>query len=513
MLLKAKRLDIETGANVAIFNIKDCEAMGIHAGDRVEIKRKNKSTIAIVNISETMPRTLVGITKDLGDEFGVKDNEEVSVSPAVQPSSLIAIRERLNGRRLDAESAYEIIRDIVSRKLDKEEITAFVVSLHIYGIDLEEAAYISDAMVRTGSTLNLNKKRIFDKHSIGGVPGDKTSMLVVPIVAAAGLTIPKTSSRAITSAAGTADRAEVLMPVTLSIEEIRRVVDKTNGCLVWGGAVHLAPADDILIKAEYPFSIDPFLLPSILSKKKAVGSTDLVLDVPIGNTMKVKNEQEGKQLVKDFAALGKRLGINVEGALTNGTQPVGIAIGAAAEAREALEAITGRGKNSKDLIEKATSIAGILLEMSGKHNGKKLAMQILESGRAEKKLREIIEAQGGDPKVKPEDIEIGDHATTIYAKNEGKVLGFDNIALATAVKLAGAPVNKKAALILNKKLFDNVKKGEPLFTLYSDSAPLLNAAEKYVKENMPVVIGDANTMLLKHVVFKKPEAHEIVIER
>ncbi|MGC9037408.1 MAG: AMP phosphorylase [Candidatus Micrarchaeia archaeon] len=497
--MKARLLNVETGAMVIQLNPKDASRLGIHAGDRVELKSKRGKEVAIVNLSTAINEGELGLTKDIEDETKIRKGEEVELALQPMPSSIQAIRNRLAGRRLDAKTAYEVIRDIVKKRLDREEIVAFITSLHYMPLDLEEAANLSYAMVKTGDTLHLNKKRIFDKHSIGGVPGDKTSLLVVPIVAAAGLTIPKTSSRAITSAAGTADRAEVLMPVTLEVSEVERVVRKTNGCLVWGGAVHLAPADDIFIREEYPLSIDPLLLPSIMSKKKAVGSTDMVLDIPIGAEMKVKSEADGVMLVRDFAALGARMGIRIEAALTAGSQPIGYAVGAAAEAREALETITGKSRKAMDLIDKATSIAGILLEMSGKKNGKKLARSILDRGLAEKKLREIIAEQGGNEKVKPEDIALGDHTAEIVANEDGFVLGFDNIGIATATKLAGAPTNKSAAILLNKKLFDPVKKGEVLLTIYSDSAPLLHNAEKYVKENPLVLFGQKNKALLKHI--------------
>ncbi len=513
MELKVKNIPIETGANVALINIADAAQYGIRAGDRIEIRSGNrKRSNAIVDTTTIMPKHSIGFTKELSDELNLKEGSSVEIEKVEQPKSLIAIRDKLNKRRLDYESAYEIVKDVVNKKLSQNEITAFVVGLHAYELDLEEAEYMSMAMVKTGSTLNLKKDRIFDKHSIGGVPGDKTTLLVVPIVASADLTIPKTSSRAITSAAGTADRAEVLMPVNLSIEEMKKVVSKTNGCIAWGGAVHLAPADDIFIKIEYPFSIDPLLLPSIMSKKKAVGSTDMVLDVPVGETSKIKSVAEAEVLVKDFMELGSRMGIRVQGAITYGEQPVGYSIGAAAEAREALQTLEGDGK-SLDLIDKATSIAGMLLEMSEKKNGKELALKLLRSGAAAKKLREIIEEQGGEPKIKPEEIQIGKHVVTINADREGRVLQINNSALAYATRIAGAPIEKEAAIILHKKLGDPVKKGEPLFSIYSNSAPNLSAAEKYATENMAMLVGSGSTMLIKKIVAKKIVQPSFMIER
>ena len=204
------------------------------------------------------------------------------------PSSVYSIRNRLSGRKLTYEEILEIIRDMVKGHISEIEMTSFVTALHILGLDLDEATSLSLAMVETGNTLKIDKPLIVDKHSIGGVPGDKTTLLAVPIIAVAGLTIPKSSSRSITSATGTADRAEILMPVSLGVEEMRRVVEKTDGCIVWGGALDMAPADDIFIRVEHPLSIDPLLLPSIMSKKKAVGTNLLVVDIPTGRGTKIK---------------------------------------------------------------------------------------------------------------------------------------------------------------------------------------------------------------------------------
>lgn len=198
------------------------------------------------------------------------------------PASVFYIRNKLSGRKLVYDEILAIVEDMTAERLSDVEIAAFVTALHNSGLDLDEATNLSQAMIKTGGTLKLDRQPVVDKHSIGGVPGDKATLLAVPIIAACGLTIPKSSSRAITSAAGTADRAQVLMPVSLDIGEIQEVVERTNGCIVWGGAVHLSPADDIFVKVEYSLSIDPLLLPSIMSKKKAVGANILVIDIPVG---------------------------------------------------------------------------------------------------------------------------------------------------------------------------------------------------------------------------------------
>lgn len=424
MKFEAKFLGLEAGGkSVVVMNREDAEDLGVSSLGRVRIRANGKELTAIVNMATTLiEKGAIGVYEEVESSLILTEGMGVDIEVAPFPTSVYSIRNKLSGRKLAYEEVLEIIRDMLKGNLSEIEIASFVTALHIFGLDLDEATNLSLAMVETGNTLKINKPLIVDKHSIGGVPGDKTTLIAVPIIAAAGLTIPKSSSRSITSAAGTADRAEVLMPVGLGIEEIEKVIEKTNGCIVWGGALDLAPADDIFVRVEHPLSIDPLLLPSIMSKKKAVGTNLLVIDIPTGRGTKVKTIGEADLLAKDFIELGRRLGIKVQCAVTYGEQPVGYTIGPALEAREALNVIMGKG-NALDLVDKATAIAGILLGMSGKGDGKETALEILKSGKAEKKLREIIEAQGGDPNVKPEDISVGGQKFTVYSEKRATCSG------------------------------------------------------------------------------------------
>jgi AMP phosphorylase len=336
-------------------------------------------------------------------------------------------------------------------------------------------------------------------------------LLAVPIIAAAGLTIPKTSSRAITSAAGTADRAEVLMPVNLDIEEMQRVVEKTNGCIVWGGSLHLAPADDIFVQIEQPLSIDPLLLPSIMSKKKAVGANLLVIDIPCGRGTKVKTIGDANLLAKDFIELGKKLDIRTQCAVTFGEQPIGHTIGTALETREALEAIMRR-KNVPDLIDKATHIAGILMTMAGK-GGQSAALEILKSGKAEQKLREIIAQQGGDFEIKPEDIKIGDFGFDVAAERSGFVLWINNTGLVEAARAAGSPKDRGAGIYLYKKLGNQVKKGEKLFTVYAEKSMKLERVHNIIEEEDVIGVGDRMEMLIHEVKEVPVHKRAFILER
>ncbi|RJS75995.1 AMP phosphorylase [Candidatus Bathyarchaeota archaeon] len=504
MNLRAKILGLEAGGKfVVVLNREDAEDLTVSSLERVRMKKNGKEVIAIVNTTaKLIEKGTVGIYEEVKNSLGLKEGDSIDVEIASLPSSVHFIRNKLAGRKLTYEEILEIITDVVKGRLSEIEIASFVTALHAFGLDLDEATSLSRAMVETGSTLKIDKPLIVDKHSIGGVPGDKTSMLVVPIVAAAGLTIPKSSSRAITSAAGTADRVEVLMPVGLSLDEMREVIEKTNGCMVWGGTLNLAPADDMFVRVEHPLSIDPLLLPSIMSKKKAVGTNIMVLDIPTGRGTKVKTIGDADLLAKDFMELGRRLDIKVNCAVTYGEQPVGHTIGPALEAREALGVLTGVAK-APDLVDKATDIAGMLLEMSGRKNGKQIALEILRSGKAERKMREIIEAQGGNPEVNPEDIAVGDQTYTVRSNREGILLWINNVSLVETARLAGAPKDKGAGVYIYKKIGDPVKKNEPLFTVYAERNVKLQRALDHLEKSLVLGIGERMEMLI-HEVRERP---------
>jgi AMP phosphorylase len=514
MKLRARLLNIQAGGRrIAILDDETASSLGVHSSDRVKITYKKEHLTAIVNIASNFPRNCVGLYEEISRKLGIKAEEAVEVKLAEIPEALSYIRAKIGGRRLRENEIKMIIKDVVERHLSDVELASFVTALHINGLSMDEIEGLSKAMVETGSTLILDRSPILDKHSIGGIPGDKASVLIVPIIAAAGLVIPKTSSRAITSPAGTADRVETLCPVNLTIEEIREVVNETNGCMVWGGALELAPADDLFIQVEYPLAIDPLLLPSIMSKKKAIGATHVVIDMPTGRGAKIETIGEAHALAHDFIDLGKRLGIEVECATTFGEQPLGYAIGPALEAREALSTIMGNGP--ADLREKATNIAGMLLEMVGIQNGKQKAEDLLKSGKAERKLREIIEAQGGNPKIEPRDIKVGDKKAIIRADEGGKVLWINNKSVAQLAREAGAPKDKGSGVILKTKIGRHVKRGGVLFEIYAERTTKLEAAVKSAKKLQPVRLSKKpeEIMLMDRIPARTEHRKTFILER
>src|SRR3989344_1258381 len=479
MKMKAKVLPLNAGGKmIGIINEKDALELGVHPLDKIVMTRgPKKATLTVDTTKNFVRRGIVMLYDDVKEIVHIRSGDAVHVEPRMPLVSKAYIRKKTDGRELSYLELRAIVDDVIARNLNDLELASFITALHIHGLTLNESIDFSKAMIETGKSLKFTGT-VVDKHSIGGVPGDKTSMLVVPIIAASGLTIPKTSSRSITSPSGTADRMEILAPVDLHIDDIKRVVKKTKGCLVGGGAVDLAPADDLFIRIEHPLGLDPLLLPSVMSKKKSVGCRYLIIDIPTGSGAKMEKKEDAEKVAANFKALGKKLGIKVECAITRGDQPVGYAMGPALEAREALEVIMGRSKS--DVIDKATSIAGLLLSMVGKGN-KKTAEALIKNGKAEKKLREIIKAQGGNPNIKPENIHVGTYTFSVKSNVGGIVAGTNNAALVDICRSAGTPQDHGAGILLNKKINDTVKKGETLFTIYSEKQQKLAAAVKTAK--------------------------------
>src|SRR5512136_311937 len=347
MKLTTKLIDI--GTREVLLNIEDARSIGVLAGDRVHILNQ-KTGVSIAAFVDTttsiVSQGVVGIYRITNDKLGVEEGAPVEVRLADRPTSLQFIKKKMDGGRLNKDETLSVIKDVVNEDLTPAELTAYITACYINTLDMDEVEHLTRAMVETGERLTFHTHPIVDKHSIGGVPGNKISLLVVPIIAASGLKIPKTSSRAITGAGGTADLMEVLAPVEFPAAEVKRMTEKVGGVIVWGGATNIAPADDRFIMVEYPFRIDARgqMLASVMAKKYAVGADVVVIDIPVGRNTKVIDVQEGRKLARQFMELGERLGIRVECALTYGESLVGHAIGPNLEVQEALQVLEGAGK-------------------------------------------------------------------------------------------------------------------------------------------------------------------------
>jgi thymidine phosphorylase len=333
---------------------------------------------------------------------------------------------------------------------------------------------------------------VADKHCIGGIPGNRTSMLVVPIVAAHGMPIPKTSSRAITSPAGTADTMEVLCNVDVPLPRLLEVVHAERGCLAWGGNARLSPADDVLISVERPLGIDSRgqMVASILSKKLAAGSTHLLIDIPVGPSAKVRHMEAAQRLRKLFEFVGDRLGLHLEVIITDGRQPIGAGIGPVLEARDVMRVLQNDPNAPVDLRQKSLRLAGRILEFDPDIRGGKgyaIARDILDSGRALDKMNAIIDAQGRQA-IAPK---LGERHFDVVSPNAGVVIAIDNFHLARVARYAGAPMEKGAGVDLFKKLGEAVNKGDSLYRVYAQHPAELGFAQTLCLRDCGYGIGSA----------------------
>ncbi|MHA2363588.1 MAG: thymidine phosphorylase [Candidatus Hodarchaeales archaeon] len=411
------------------------------------------------------------------------------------PDSYRLIKKRMKFPefRFNQEEINLIVNDTVSGRLSNLEKTAFVMSQHFQEFSMDEVEYFTKAMAYSGETIDFDEVT-YDKHSLGGVPGNKVTLLIVPIIASQDLLIPKTSSRAITSPSGTADTMEALgCRISFNASEIIEMSSKSRGVIVWGGALNLAPADNILIKdVEFPLGIDPqsMFMTSIMAKKKALGADFLVLDVPTGKGAKVLTVDEAQKLSRSFGELGQRLDIQVECGITFASAPVGHFVGPALEAREALSALIDPKNASTSLVEKSTALAGMILEQAGKAlkgQGQNMAKEILNSGKAYTKMKEIIEVQEGDPNIRPEEIPIGEYFTDFKAPASGWPADINNSAINQIAKAAGAPTEKGSGIhFLIKK--ESVKAGDTIFRVYSHSSARISKVESLFPVLNPVTI-------------------------
>jgi putative thymidine phosphorylase len=410
-----------------------------------------------------------------------------------QQKAINAIKKKLVGKRLNYDEIYSIMDEIANEKLSPVLTTYFAAAGFKEGFSDEELYSLTKAMVATGPRLKF-PGIVADKHSAGGVAGTRTTMIVVPIIAAAGYKIPKTSTRAITSPAGTADTMEVVAPVTFTTAQITNIVNKVGGCIVWGGHVGLAPADDILIQVERPLAFESYdkIIVSVMAKKIASGANHLVLDLPVGPTMKIQHFKDAELMSRKFIMLGKRFKIKVVVDINEIRQNAGRGIGPVLEARDVFEVLEQAPGRPLALEAKALRLAGKLLSLCfadtpGKKNqdGEEAARELLTSGKALKKMREIIKAQGGHPDVTSSKLTPGKYAYAYKASKRGMISGMNNQQITVICRILGCPTDKKAGMYLNRKLEERVDKGDILATIYSSDKWRLKEAAETLK-SMPV---------------------------
>ena len=491
--LTLRRIGIDTYQEHVIYMRADCHVClseGFAARSRVRVSSANgKSLLATLNVirSELLSKEEASLSEAAWQMLAAHNGDIIVVAHPQPVASESFVRAKAYGERLDEPALRAIVGDIAKGLYSDLHLAAFVTACAGERLDVAETTALTRAMIGVGERISWPYPIVADKHCVGGLPGNRTTMIVVPIIAALGLPIPKTSSRAITSPAGTADTMETVAPVDLDLIAMRRVVEQEGGCIVWGGAVQLSPADDILIQVERPldFDSDGQLVASVLSKKAAAGATHIVLDVPVGPTAKVRSAAAAQRLGARLTTVGDALGLKLRIVESDGTQPVGRGIGPALEARDVLNVLQGHTDAPADLRDRALLLAGELIELAGgarPGGGLAIAASQLSSGAAWSKFTAICAAQGG-MKEPP----ISNHQHPIVAAISGRVQAMDNRRLSKAAKLAGAPAAVAAGIDLHIRVGDHVLHGQPLFTVHAQSRGQLDYALHYIADQHEII--------------------------
>ncbi len=491
MKLRIKNLNWLAGRPVAILNDKTAKKLNVFVNDRVEL-RNSRRVYAIVDIFPKLIKTgEIGLSKELSEVLKLKNRSYVKVSTSELSAATHLIQKKVAGKKLSREEITYLISEIVHNNLTEAEIAYFTAAEKLNGMSMKETIDLTRAMVKTGTKLKFPGKYIADKHSIGGIAGNRTTPLVIAICAAAGLTLPKTSSRAITSASGTADVLETISNVELSVNKIMSIVKTTGACLAWGGSLGLAPSDDKIIRVERLLNLDiePQLLASILSKKVAAGSKYILIDIPYGKGSKITTLRKAEKLGKKFRFIGKSFKLKIKVVYTKGSEPIGNGFGPVLEMIDVIAVLKNSEDQPIDLREKSLFLSSELMKLCNIKNSKKKAEELLSSGKAYEKFKEIINAQNGknnfDRKI--EALHLAKYKKLIKVNKTGRITEISNKGINSLCRTLGTPETISAGAYLHKHV-GKVKKGEPLITLYSESKTKLIEAVDYLKRFKPIVI-------------------------
>jgi thymidine phosphorylase len=497
--LQLKRMCIDTHQEPVIYMHKDCHVCrseGFYAQSRVRITTEKSSIIATVNMvtNGDLSRKEVGLSESAWQMLNAEEGEKAHFSHAKPADSMSAVRGKVYGNEFNDTATKHIIHDITRGYYSDIQLASFITACAGNRLNNKEIISLTRAMVEAGSQLDWGSEKVMDKHCVGGLPGNRTTPIVVAIVCAAGLIMPKTSSRGITSPAGTADTMETLAPVILTIDQMKSVVEKEGGCIAWGGSVSLSPADDILIRVERALDLDSEgqLVASVISKKVAAGSTHALIDLPVGMTAKVRDIAYANTLAKQLERTGEALGLKVSCLTTDGQQPVGFGIGPALEANDILAVLQNSPLAPNDLKQRALTIAAKILEMGDAAlpgQGLKLATEILSSGKAWEKFQAICEAQGGmsePPKA--------EHRYEVRSDKQGIVCYINNRFISKLAKLAGAPSAPAAGILFKTRLGNMVEVGTPLFELHAETKGELEYAIDFLDSHPDAIRIEEETL-------------------
>jgi putative thymidine phosphorylase len=487
--LKLKNFNWYAGDLSVLLNDKTAKKMNVFVDDRISIKGRQKIYAKVDVFPKLVKESEIGISHELGRILKLKTGTKVEVSSSEMSEASLLIKKKVEGKTLSQKEFNTVISEIVHNNITESEIAFFTAAEKLNGMKFKETIALTMAMVKTGAILKFKGKYTANKHCIGGVAGNRTTPITVAICAAVGLTLPKTSSRAITSASGTADVIETISDVELPLKKIIKIVNEKKACLAWGGSLGLAPSDDKIIQIERLLNLDvePQLLASVMSKKIATGAKHILIDIPYGEGAKIQTEKAAKSLGRKFHKIGKSFNLKMKVVYTDGTQPIGDGFGPVLEMIDIIKVFQNKGP--EDLKEKSIYLAAELIKLCGIKNSQTKAREALESGKAYEKFKEIINAQNGKNNFEERrsNLKLAKFKKIIRVTKSGKIIKISNKGINNLCRILGTPETISAGVYLHKHL-DKVKKGERLLTLYTESKTKMRDALKFLKESEPITI-------------------------
>lgn len=492
---RTRLIDIQEWDSLTILlNEHEAWDHGINSMDKVALMYEGKEIVVDADLSHSYIKPgEVWILKDVVQKYHIQANKPVAIAFTSNSAlSIEALKKGLKGVKLNEKETFAIMKDIATNRFT-DTLTTYYSALGFFFPSINHELYVmAKAMAETGEMLHFPWV-VADKHCMWGVPGNETTMIMIPLLTSLGIKMPKTFSKAITTPAATGECVSVLMDISFSKPQIEKLVKEHNTCLVRGGGLDLAPADEKLIRAAYPLSMQSYsrTVVSIMAKKYAMGINHSLIDIPMGPTAKVPDMKTALELKKQFIYVGQKLWMKVHVEITDAIEPIGAGIWAVLQVREVLRVLQHHELRPMDLQNKAVFLAAKIIELVGMAKGhgpargktaEKLALETIKSGKAWKKMQEIIKAQHGNPNVKSEWLQLAKIKKEIKAEKDGTVRSIDMKILNVVARTLGAPIDLQAWLYLRKKTGDAVKKWDIIYVLYANEAPKIQMAIDYLDQ-------------------------------
>ena len=471
-MLSLKYVAINSFNENIVYLHKDCNAYkidDIKSITKIEVHGGAEPVgafLEVVDDESIVHQGQLGMNKQAFEQLNLPEGANVTISLANVSSSVASIKRKISGNVLYDSEYKAIVKDIVSRKYSNMDIASFLVATGSF-MTVQEVLALTEALAGDENITWDKENIVVDHHCMGGVPGNKTDIIITAIVAAYGLPIPKTASYSLTSCAGVADTFSVLANVDLDEKNLKKIVNEHRGAIVSYTGLPITYANKIIssVQRSIGMATQEHVLASILAIKIATGITHLLIDIPVGSSSHIKTTADALKLRKMVEYIGDMLNIHVDAVITDGSEPIGNGVGPVLEARDVMKVLRNKENAPQDLMEKSLFLAGRIIEFDPKVRGGQgyhIAKEILTSGRALEALNRIIYAQGKAPQA-----QLGRLTREITALKSGVIESIDNSRITRIGVLAGAQQSAGAGLDLIKKVGDEVERGDVIYRIHS----------------------------------------------